>query len=386
MLSRNATPIDWTDAQTVTTTNGITWRLNNLAALTANDGNYVLTFDPGANLVQAFPGNPVVVGDSESWQVDATPPTVTITPVVPNASFGPTNTISIVFSEPVSGPDKGDLVLTHRGVVVPLTAAQLLTTTDNQTWTLTNLAPLTGQPGKYELSLQAVGSGIDDAAANSLTVGAFTTWRVLIPGDLSGDNRVGLKDLGRLGRNLGLTSATPEQGDLNGDTTVGRPDLVTLLGVYGTSLPPLGSGAVAHDAAGATGAPGEASAAAQGAAYSPRDNPAPTGDTNEPLPIAAAFESIGSTSAARSSPPGARRFARAGAPQSAVPHDEALNAYLLSTRSRWTAAEDASPSVSRRDDSVDRAATEEAFTKFGANPFTLRRDARGHRLARVHSA
>jgi hypothetical protein len=238
ILSHNATPLDWTAAQSVTTSDGITWTLNNLSPLTSTDGDYTLTLDPGANLVQAFPGNPLLVGDNESWLFDSTRPTVTISDVTPNAAFGPTNSVDIVFSEPVTGVDLSDLVLTRRGFIVPLTGSQTLTTVDNQTWTLTNLAPLTTEPGKYELSLRAVGSGIQDAAANNLTVGNFGTWRVLIPGDLSADNRVGLKDLGRLGRNLGLTSATPEQGDLNGDLTVGRPDLVVLLDYYGSSLPP----------------------------------------------------------------------------------------------------------------------------------------------------
>ncbi len=238
VLARNAMPIDWTDAQSVTTTDGVTWRVNNLTPLTATNGSYTLTLDPVANVIQAFPGNPLVVGDSEAWLIDVTGPTVTISGVTPNAAFDPTNSVEIVFSEPVSGFDKSELVLTRRGFVVPLTGAQTLTTVDNQTWMLSNLAPLTSVPGKYELSLRAAGSGIQDAATNSLQVGTFETWRVLIPGDLSADNRVGLKDLGRLGRNFGIAMPTPEQGDLNRDLTVNRPDLVTLLGVYGSSLPP----------------------------------------------------------------------------------------------------------------------------------------------------
>jgi hypothetical protein len=108
---------------------------------------------------------------------------------------------------------------------------------------------LTTDAGNYEVSLRAVGSGIQDAAANSLAVGNFATWRVLIPGDVSADNRVGLRDLGRLGRNLGLPSPTPEQGDLNRDNAVNRADMVALLGYYGSVLPPLGSGTGVNSAA-----------------------------------------------------------------------------------------------------------------------------------------
>ncbi len=237
VLLYDATPIDWQAAQSVTTLDGQTWTLNNLSALTALPGSYTLTLDPAG--IEVFPGNELQVGDSEAWLHDPVAPTVVVTPVTPNKSFQPNDTVEFVFSEPVTNFDKADLVLRRRGMVVPLTAAQTLTTSDNLTWTLSNLASLTDVPGKYEVSLLAVGSGITDAAANPLLVGSFTTWRRLLPGDTSGDNRIGLLELGRLQRNLGTTSgAAEEDGDLTADGAVDRSDLVALLGIYNTTLPP----------------------------------------------------------------------------------------------------------------------------------------------------
>ena len=67
--------------------------LNNTSPLTSPDGAYSLTLNPGTNLVEAFPGNPLVVGASESWVHDATSPTVVVSDVTPNTSFDPTNSV-----------------------------------------------------------------------------------------------------------------------------------------------------------------------------------------------------------------------------------------------------------------------------------------------------
>ena len=211
VLTRDATIVDWQTSQTATTSNGITWTLNNLSSLTSPPGNYALTLDPGSGEIVAFPGNELLVGDSESWLHDPVAPTVAITDVVPAKGFDPIDSVEFVFSEPVSNFDTGDLVLQRRGLVVPLTASQTLSTSDNKTWTLNNLAPLTDVPGKYEVSLRAIGSGITDSAANALTVGTFKTWRQLLPGDTSGDNRIGLLDLGASNELGHLRRCDPER-------------------------------------------------------------------------------------------------------------------------------------------------------------------------------
>ncbi len=182
-LTRDSLPVGWDGSQTVTTANGITWTLANLAPLTAAAGTYELTLDASSGDIEAFPGNPLAVGDTESWVHDPVIPTVAISDVTPNASLTPNDSVEFVFSEPVLNFDKSDLVVRHQGSEIALTAAQTLTTSDNQTWTLNNLAPLTNAPGKYEVSLPAFSSGITDGVTNKLDVGTFETWRVLLAGD-----------------------------------------------------------------------------------------------------------------------------------------------------------------------------------------------------------
>ena len=70
-------------------------------------------------------------------------------------------------SEPVTGFDLADLRLFRDGGPNNLlSAAQTLTTTDNITWTLGNLAGLTTPDGRYTLALPAAGSGIVDAVGS----------------------------------------------------------------------------------------------------------------------------------------------------------------------------------------------------------------------------
>jgi hypothetical protein len=85
------------------------------------------------------------------------------------------------------------------------------------------------------LSLRSVGSGIRDAANNSLPVGAFDVWLTTIAGDFNQDGYVGIADLGILQSHLGQSGATALQGDMNGDTLVNRTDAALFARVYGRS-------------------------------------------------------------------------------------------------------------------------------------------------------
>ena len=57
-----------------------------------------------------------------------------------------------------------------------MTSAQTLTTTDQQNWTLSNLAGLTAYDGTYQLTLHAAGSGIVDGEGTPLASDASTAW------------------------------------------------------------------------------------------------------------------------------------------------------------------------------------------------------------------
>ena len=109
--------------------------------------------------------------------IDATPPTVAITPVSPSPSTTPVSQIQIRFNKPVSGVSLANFSLSDNGGPNLLTASQSLTTSDNMTYTLGNLAPLTNEDGTYTLSL-AASPNITDSSGGFLASGASTTFVV----------------------------------------------------------------------------------------------------------------------------------------------------------------------------------------------------------------
>ncbi|WP_145244409.1 Calx-beta domain-containing protein [Urbifossiella limnaea] len=111
---------------------------------------------------------------------DPVVPTADIIDVTPDPRTSPVPSVAVVFSEAVTGFDLADLSLTRDGGANLLTAAQTLTTTDNVTWTLGNLAGLTAAPGTYVLTLTAAGSGVEDAAQNALAANASDSWVMLM--------------------------------------------------------------------------------------------------------------------------------------------------------------------------------------------------------------
>src|SRR5262245_56712678 len=81
--------------------------------------------DPAGNLLGNQP--------STSFVVDKIAPTATITPVSPSLHDALPISITIGFSESISGFDLSDLKLTRDGGTNLLTAAQTLSTTDKIT-------------------------------------------------------------------------------------------------------------------------------------------------------------------------------------------------------------------------------------------------------------
>jgi hypothetical protein len=171
-----------TTSQTLTTTDSITWTLNNLDAITAAEGNYCLSLSSSG--VTDSAGNALAQVTPRTWIVDTTAPTATITPVTPSPRDTVVSTMTITFSEVVQGFSLSSLALTCNGGANLLTAAQTLDTTDNRVWTLGNLDGLTAIQGNYTLTLSP--AGIADTAGNALASSASTTWSMVIS-DLDAD-------------------------------------------------------------------------------------------------------------------------------------------------------------------------------------------------------
>jgi len=166
---------------------GVTVRVNNTYYAAANNGSGAWTLPYGAltslptgtyNVTaMAIDSSKQIAFDSTlaELRIDSTAPTATITPVSPDPRNSPVGSVSIQFSEPVGHFDIRDFYLTLNGLSAPITGATL-STTDNQTWTLGNLAGLTAAAGAYVLTLQGAGSGVADLAGNELMVGSSDSW------------------------------------------------------------------------------------------------------------------------------------------------------------------------------------------------------------------
>jgi hypothetical protein len=182
-LTRNGSATNLlTGAQTLTTTDNVTWTLRNLAPLTLFSGQYLLTVVAAGSGIQDTAHNVMAADASDAWVMnnpDIAGPTANITDVTPDPRGTPVNTISIVFSEIVTGFDLSDLTLTRNGGPNMLSASHTLTTADNgKTWVLGGLLNQTGVEGQYLLTLKPTGTGIADLAGNAIAGGATDAWAV----------------------------------------------------------------------------------------------------------------------------------------------------------------------------------------------------------------
>jgi hypothetical protein len=182
-LTRNGGANLITASQAVASADGgKTWVLSGLAPLTAADGAYLVTLKSSGTGIADLSGNALAGGASDQWAVDATRPTADVVDVAPDPRTGSVDSVTIRFSERVSGFGTADLRLTRDGLPANLlTVAQTLASADGQTYTLGNLAAVTALPGAYTLTLVAAGSGIADGVGNPLAGDAADTWTVLPP-------------------------------------------------------------------------------------------------------------------------------------------------------------------------------------------------------------
>ncbi|MDP6047728.1 MAG: Ig-like domain-containing protein [Phycisphaerae bacterium] len=134
-------------AQTLTTSDNVTWTLGGLTSLTGAVGAYTLTLNATGAGIENAVLTPLQTDASDVWTVDLQAPTVDIAGVTPDPRQDAVQSIDIVFDEPVTGLEVSDLVLTRDGGANILTGSETLTTTDNITWTLGGLSGLTGQAG-----------------------------------------------------------------------------------------------------------------------------------------------------------------------------------------------------------------------------------------------
>jgi fibronectin type 3 domain-containing protein len=117
---------------------------------------------------------------ARSSEVHATylAPVATIVSPIPNPSVVPISSLQIAFNEAVSGFTQSSLSLSFNGGSNLLTPSQTLTTSDNKTYTLSNLSALTTPVGSYALTFTAAGSGVSDAVGNTAASNASMTFAI----------------------------------------------------------------------------------------------------------------------------------------------------------------------------------------------------------------
>jgi hypothetical protein len=149
------------------------------AAVTRSDGvasvgSWVLGSEPGLNTLSASGTN--LNGSPQSFTaqgVDRTAPTVGVVDVAPDPRGTAVDSVTIVFSEPVTGFDLAELRLSRDGGPDLLAGAVAPATPDRVTWTLDTSA-LTAVAGTYVLTLSP--GDITDDAGNPLAAGASESW------------------------------------------------------------------------------------------------------------------------------------------------------------------------------------------------------------------
>jgi hypothetical protein len=208
--------------------------------------------------------------------IDTSIPAADVVDVSPDPRAEAVASLNIVFSEPVYGFDLADLTLACNGSAVSLAGATL-STADKATWTLGNLAGLTGLVGggttNYVLTLTAAGSGITDAAGNSLSADASDAWALNPPTAFTGsagDDTYefvaagavgGLPTAHQLRVRLGggpvttylYDAAAPVSLGINGGA---GSDKITITGGPGTDTSVIYRYIVQHTGPGASGSPG----------------------------------------------------------------------------------------------------------------------------------
>jgi Ca2+-binding RTX toxin-like protein len=134
-------------------------------------------------------GNRSGLADSVSdLAIDALAPTADIVDIAPDPRMTGVDTITIQFSENVSGVDVSDFTLTRDGTEIDLTmgggidpAPALISfgiIDPPKEYTLLLASIDTSVVGTYVLTLNAAGSGIQDAGGTALTMDASDTWIV----------------------------------------------------------------------------------------------------------------------------------------------------------------------------------------------------------------
>jgi hypothetical protein len=235
LLVLTFTPADWDVPQTVTVT-----ALDDLVVEGGHTGAVTHTATSADAAYNGVTVPDLVAGISDNEPPDHTSPTVDIVDVAPDLRHTPAGVVSIVFSEPVTGLDLADFILTRDGVPVSLDGLPF--NGGGSTFTL-DLTSVTARGYFYVLRLIA-NSSIADTAGNPLQSDATDSWSFnpyyneLSPWDVTGDEIIAADDVLKIINfiNAGNPSEVPPIGnpqgpyyDSTGDGFVAADDVLKII-------------------------------------------------------------------------------------------------------------------------------------------------------------
>src|SRR5207302_510404 len=92
----------------------------NLSSVTAVEGSYVLTLVAAGSGIRDAAGNLFAADAADAFVVDTTPPMADVVDVAPDPRNTAAGTVTVTFSESVTGVDVADFTLTRDGSAVSL--------------------------------------------------------------------------------------------------------------------------------------------------------------------------------------------------------------------------------------------------------------------------
>ena|GEM_PF-3885305 len=191
-------------------------------------------------------GNDVVITTANP---DSTAPTADIGDVSPDPRNSHAGTVTINFSESVSGVDITDFSLTRDGNAVDL--SNLSVNGSGTDYTL-DLASVTGSEGSYLLTLLASGSAIQDAAGNALSGDASDSWVTDTTAPTTTIMSTASDPTNASPIAVTVTFSEPVSGFEAGDVSIGNGSVSNFAGSgasYSFDVTPAGQGAVTVDVA-----------------------------------------------------------------------------------------------------------------------------------------
>jgi hypothetical protein len=199
VLTRNGEIVPLTDSVTVSHVSGYTYRIDNLAGLAGEDGNYQLTVNAAG--IRDYGGNAGTNSLSTDWAMGLSAPVIVSLEQPASPRNSAVSSLEVVFSRSMNplSLDVGDFLLTRNGEPVALDGVSV-DQVSATTYRITGLGALTALEGEYTLTMQA--SGTQDEGGNP-GVGQLTrTWRL----DTTAPAFAGLQHLATNPRNIVVMS------------------------------------------------------------------------------------------------------------------------------------------------------------------------------------